>query len=71
MSEFHLRGDYMTLEALLKASDLAGLGQLARAQIAAGAVRFNGEVETRRGKKLRVGDTVALGKARVSLVAEA
>ena len=35
---FALRGDLITLEALIKATDLAGLGQLSRAVIADGAV---------------------------------
>ena len=58
---FALRGDFITLEGLIKAADLGGLGQAARALIADGAVAVNGEVETRRGRKLRDGDTVALG----------
>ncbi|MCZ8234407.1 MAG: RNA-binding S4 domain-containing protein [Inhella sp.] len=57
---FALRGDYITLEALIKASDLAGLGQLARAVIADGAVTVDGEVEQRRGRKLRGGELVRL-----------
>lgn len=62
---FVLRGDVITLEALIKASDLAGLGQLARAVIADGAVRVDGEVETRRGRKLRGGEVVRLKGAAV------
>ena len=62
--EFALRGEHITLEALLKASGLAGGGS-AKALIAEGGVRVNGEVETRRGRKLRAGDEVVLGAQHV------
>jgi ribosome-associated protein len=67
---FALRGDYITLEALIKASDLAGLGQLARAVIADGAVSVDGQIETRRGRKLRGGELVRLKNASVRVQAE-
>jgi ribosome-associated protein len=62
---FALRGETITLDALLKATGLAGSGGAAKVLIANGEVRVNGELETRRGRKLRPGDTVALGSARV------
>jgi ribosome-associated protein len=68
---FALRGDFITLEALIKASDLAGLGQLARAVIADGAVTVDGEVEQRRGRKLRGGECVRLRGAVVRVEAAA
>lgn len=63
--ELPLRGEFITLDALLKATGLAGSGGEAKALIAGGAVRVNGEAETRRGRKLRAGDTVALNDAQV------
>jgi ribosome-associated protein len=57
---FPLRGDYITLDALLKATGLAGSGGAAKQLIAAGAVRVDGEVETRRGAKLRPGQRVVV-----------
>lgn len=57
---FALRGEFITLEALIKAADLGGQRERARAAIAAGEVRVNGEVETRRGRKLRLGDEARL-----------
>ncbi len=66
---FALRGDLITLEALIKATDLAGLGQLSRAVIADGAVTVDGEVETRRGRKLRGGEVVRLKGAAVRVEA--
>lgn len=58
---FALRGDHITLDALLKAAGAADSGGAAKALIASGAVRVNGEVDTRRGRKLRAGDRVQLG----------
>jgi len=63
-----LRGDHITLEALLKATGLAD-GSTARALIGEGVVSVNGSAETRRGRKPRVGDEVALGGNRVRVIA--
>jgi ribosome-associated protein len=63
-----LRGDHITLEALLKATGLAD-GSTARALIGEGVVQVNGETETRRGRKLRVGDVVVLGDNRATVIA--
>lgn len=65
--EFELRGEHITLDALLKATGLAGSGGAAKVLIADGQVQVNGEVDTRRGRKLRAGDEVALGEVRVRL----
>ncbi len=66
---FALRGEHITLDALLKAAGLAGSGGAAKVMIAEGQVRVNGEPETRRGRKLRAGDLVVLGDAQLRLVA--
>jgi ribosome-associated protein len=66
---FALRGEHITLDALLKATGLAHSGGGAKVLIAAGQVQVNGEVETRRGRKLRAGDAVELGGQRVQLAA--
>jgi ribosome-associated protein len=66
-----LRGAHITLDALLKATGLADGGGGAKALIADGAVQVNGAVETRRGRKLRAGDVVALGSKRVRVLAGA
>ena len=64
---FALRGDHITLDALLKAAGLVTSGGEAKALIVDGAVRVNGEVELRRGRKLRGGDEVQLGERRVRI----
>ena len=63
--DFALRGEHITLDALLKASGLAGSGGAAKVLIADGGVRVNGEPEIRRGRKLRPGDEVTVGESRV------
>ena len=63
--DFALRGDHITLDALLKASGIVSSGGAAKVLIAAGGVRVNGAVETRRGRKLRAGDEVMVGDQRL------
>ncbi len=67
---FPLRGDHIALDALLKATGLAASGGGAKTMIAAGDVRVNGATETRRGRKLRAGDQVAVGAAVVRVEAQ-
>jgi ribosome-associated protein len=68
---FDLRGDHITLDALLKAAGLASSGGEAKLLIQQGGVLVNGEVDLRRGRKLRGGDEVAVGDRRVALRAGA
>ena len=51
-----------TLGQALKASNLVGSGGEAKVLIQGGEVRVNGEVETRRGRKLQKGDVVEVGE---------
>jgi len=55
----------ITLGQALKASDLVGSGGEAKVLIQAGEVLVNGEVETRRGRKLLPGDVVEVGDERL------
>ena len=52
----------LTLGQALKAANLVGSGGEAKVLIQDGAVRVNGEVETRRGRKLQRGDVVEVGE---------
>ena len=54
-----LRGDHITLGQALKVAGVAGTGGQAKVLIRDGRLRVNGEVETRPGRKLRAGDTIA------------
>ena len=67
--DFVLRGEHITLDALLKATGLTGSGGEAKMHITEGRVRVNGELELRRGRKLRAGDRVVMGQAAVQLQA--
>jgi ribosome-associated protein len=67
-NNFELRGELITLDALLKATGLVSSGGNAKALIAAGSVGVNGQAETRRGRKLRAGDVVLLGDQRIKVV---
>ena len=53
--KFLLNGEFIKLDALLKATGLAPSGGIAKEMIQAGDVTVNGEKETRRGAKLRAG----------------
>ena len=57
----------ITLGQALKASDLVGSGGEAKVVIQAGEVFVNGEVETRRGRKLVPGDVVEVGDERLEV----
>ena len=56
-----------TLGQALKAASLVGTGGEAKVVIQAGEVSVNGEVETRRGRRLREGDVVEVGDERLEI----
>ena len=56
-----------TLGQALKAASLVGSGGEAKVLIQAGEVLVNGEVETRRGRKLEAGDVVEVGDERMEV----
>lgn len=58
MYVIHLKDEYIKLGQALKAAGLADSGVDAKIHIQDGLVRVNGEVETRRGKKLVAGDKI-------------
>jgi len=51
----------------MKAANLVGSGGEAKVLIQTGEVAVNGEVETRRGRKLRSGDVVEVGNERLEV----
>lgn len=57
---FRIRGEYITLDALLKAAGVADSGGRAKEMILAGEVTVDGAVEERRGRKLRGGEVVVV-----------
>lgn len=56
--EVKIDTEYIKLDQLLKFSELADTGGIAKEVIQNGEVLVNGEVETRRGKKIRKEDVV-------------
>ena len=55
-----VRGDEIRLGQFIKLANLVETGGTAKEVIAAGQVTVNGEVDTRRGRHLHVGDVVGL-----------
>ncbi|WP_373760885.1 S4 domain-containing protein YaaA [Streptococcus ferus] len=58
--DYKLFGDYITLQALLKDLGIIQSGGAVKAFLASTEVFFNGQLENRRGKKLRIGDSLSI-----------
>lgn len=58
MKEIKITSEFIKLDQLLKWADLVSSGVDAKYLIGDGLVKYNGEVETRRGKKVYPGDVV-------------
>ncbi len=70
MTEFELEGEeFILLQALLKAANLCGTGGNAKVAIVDGEVKVDGEIETRRGKKIRAGQVVTYKGESVKVLA--
>ena len=66
--EIKITTEYIKLDQLLKFSGAVVTGSEAKELISAGRVKFNGEVCTMRGKKVRPGDTVNVDGKDISVV---
>lgn len=64
-----ISGDMIRLGQLLKLAGAAPAGADAKALIAGGQVRVNGEQEVRRGRQLHPGDVVRVGGEALRVVA--
>ena len=64
MQEIAIADEMIRLGQFLKLADLVDSGADAKPLVRSGAVRVNGEVETRRGRQLHRGDIVDLGRRR-------
>ena len=67
---FAIRGEFIQLDQLLKATGLCESGGAAHAAIAEGRVRVDAAVDTRKRAKIRPGQKVTFGGELVELVAE-
>ena len=65
--DFELRGEYITLDALLKATGLAPSGGVAKRMVADGLVQVDGLDELRKTCKIRSGQVVSLQGTRINV----
>jgi ribosome-associated protein len=63
--DFPLRGEFITLDALLKVTGLAASGGGAKAMVADGRVQVDGREELRKTCKIRAGQVVAVTGVRI------
>lgn len=56
-----IRDQSIRLGQFMKLADLIERGSDAKAELGAGTVTVNGDVETRRGRQLQAGDVVSVG----------
>ena len=66
--KIELREEYIKLGQALKAAGLVSSGIEAKVVIQDGEVKVNGEVDTRRGKKLYSGDTVEFNNETIEIL---
>jgi ribosome-associated protein len=67
--DFPLRGEFITLDRLLKATGIAPSGGMAKAMVADGRVQVDGRDELRKTCKLREGQVVSLAGVRIRVLA--
>lgn len=68
MIEITIDSEYIKLDQLLKLADIASTGGHAKFLILEGQVKVNGEVETRRGKKIISQDVVEVEGNKIKVV---
>jgi ribosome-associated protein len=66
--DFDLRGDYIALASLLKFTGVADSGGHAKALVANGLVRVDGQLELRKTCKIRAGQVVTSGGATIRVL---
>ncbi|MBI4808692.1 MAG: RNA-binding S4 domain-containing protein [Nitrosomonadales bacterium] len=67
--EFHLRGEFIELNQLLKLTGVCDSGGAGKALVAEGVVSVDGQVESRKTAKIRAGQVVGLGDVRIRVIA--
>ena len=63
--EFQLRGEHIRLCDLLKVVGIADSGGQGKRMVAAGEVKVDGQGESRKSAKIRAGQVVECGDARI------
>lgn len=64
MNTIKINTEYIKLDQFLKWADIVTTGTEAKLLISNGLVKVNGEVETRRGKKLRKNDIIEVNDSK-------
>ena len=68
MKEIKIKDEFIKLCQLLKLAGLVSSGVEAKIVIAEGEVKYNGEVEIRRGKKVYPGDIVEFDGEEIKVI---
>ena len=66
--EYKLFEEFITLQALLKELGITHSGGAIKSFLSEHSVYFNGELESRRGKKLRIGDKVDIPDMNIDIL---
>ena len=69
--EFQLTGAFIALNDLLKVTGVCASGGAGKALVAAGQVRVDGAVESRKTCKIRTGQTVRIGSVEIHVLGSA
>ena len=69
--EFQLTGAFIALNDLLKVPGVCASGGAGKALVAAGQVRVDGTVESRKTCKIRAGQTVRVGNVEIRVLGSA
>ena len=66
--EYKLFEEFITLQALLKELGIIHSGGAIKSFLADHLVYFNGELENRRGKKVRIGDSINIPDLKIHII---
>ncbi len=66
--EYKLFEEFITLQALLKELGIIHSGGAIKSFLAEHLVYFNGELENRRGKKVRIGDSIDILDMKIQII---
>ena len=66
--EYKLFEEFITLQALLKELGIIHSGGAIKSFLIDHQVYFNGELESRRGKKIRIGDTIDIPDLKIDII---
>ena len=69
MEKIQITTEFIKLDQLLKWANVVSSGSEAKHIIIEEMVKVNGEIETRRGKKIRIGDIVEFDGKKIEVIA--